>query len=293
MIRKPIVSGQFYPAAKHAAEHAINECLAVKIDTRGLNLPKTILAGIVPHAGWICSGAVAGDVFQAIQSTTKVDTFVLFGAVHRYGLGEAAIFDEGEWETPLGRIAIDSQLARELLAETKLIRSDPNAHLSEHSLEVQVPFIQYLFPKAKILPIMVPPGRFAPDIGEETARAIEKSGKQAVCIGSSDLTHYGPNYNFTPHGIGAEGIRWAMEKNDAGLLSLIEKMDATGVLEYASKTQSACGAGAISATISAAKTQKSEMVKILRHTNSFEVLSKKYGDMGADSVGYASVIFGK
>ncbi len=289
-IRKPIVAGQFYPGSKSAAAAGADECLLANIDVK--ELPEKILGGVVPHAGWVCSGHVAGKVFRAIQMRQDVDTFVLFGAVHRFGGMKAAVFSAGEWETPLGKIEVDDQLAAKILTDSNLCRGEPGAHDYEHSIEVQVPFIQRLFPKAKIVPIMVPPTECAPQVGMAVAKGIKASGAKAVCLGSSDLTHYGPSYQFSPHGHGQPGIRWAKEVNDRGLLDLVEKMDARDVLEYAQAHQAACGAGAIAASIECAKEMGATMAKILEHTNSYEVLSKRFGERGDDAVGYAGIIFG-
>jgi AmmeMemoRadiSam system protein B len=289
-IRKPIVAGQFYPSSKSATVAGADECLLANISIK--ELPEKILGGVVPHAGWVCSGHVAGKVFRAVQMRQEVETFVLFGAVHRYGGVKAAVFSAGGWETPLGQIEIDDRLAAKILVDSNLCRGEPGAHDYEHSIEVQVPFIQRLFPKARILPIMVPPSICATEVGMAVARAIREAGTKVVCLGSSDLTHYGPSYQFSPHGSGQEGICWAKDVNDRGLLDLVEKMDAEGVLEYARDHQAACGAGAIAACIGCAKQLGANMAKTLEHTNSYEVLSKRFGERGDDAVGYAGIIFG-
>lgn len=290
IIRKPIVAGQFYPASKMAATAGVDECLVTHINAN--ELPAKIIGGVVPHAGWVCSGQVAGRVFQAVKARQEVDTFVLFGAVHRIGSSKAAAYTAGGWETPLGTVAIDEQLASKIVMDSNLFRAEPGAHDQEHSIEVQVPFIQRVFPKAKILPIMVPPTLCAPEVGVAVAAKIRELGINAVCLGSSDLTHYGPSYRFSPEGFGQGGIRWAYEVNDRGLLDCVEKMDPRAVLEYASAHQAACGAGAIAAAIGCAKELGATVVKILDHTNSYEVLKKRFGESGEDAVGYAGIIFG-
>ena len=153
--RKPIVAGQFYPGQQDECVDEIKQCL--KEAPLNMPLPDTIVAGIVPHAGWTFSGPTAAIVFAAIKKKhPKVDTFVIFGAAHGYIGQPPAVYDKGAWLTPLGEIAIDEELAGAVI-ESKTAISDRNAHDSEHSMEVQVPFIQYLFPDAKILPILTPP----------------------------------------------------------------------------------------------------------------------------------------
>jgi len=289
-IRKPIVAGQFYPAGRSSATQLLDDLLSLELNEA--ILPKQIVAGIVPHAGWVCSGAVAGKVFSAVKKRRTVDTFVLFGAVHHYGVNKPAVFASGQWETPLGRIDIDQNLAEAILTSTNKIIEDPQSHSLEHSLEVQVPFIQRLFPQAKILPIMVPPESPAGEVGEIVGKVIHESKANAVCIGSSDLTHYGPNYGFSPKGYGENGIRWASDVNDKGLIERITSMDAAGSLEYAIDNQAACGSGAIAATITAAMALGADTVTLLEHTNSYEVLRAKYGEMDSNAVGYAAIVFG-
>jgi AmmeMemoRadiSam system protein B len=290
-IRKPIVAGQFYPGTKSASQQLLKELLSEgQIDEK--ILPAKIVAGIVPHAGWVCSGAVAGKVFRAISSRGPVETVVLFGAVHRYGLSRSAIFNEGQWETPLGKVDIDQELAERILAETDLVIANPQAHEMEHSLEVQIPFIQHIFPQARILPIMTPPNDYSARAGTAIGKILRNRATSAVCIGSSDLTHYGPSYAMTSHGVGLDGVRWAKETNDAGLIRKILSMDTDGALDYAEEKMAACGAGAIAATINAAKELSASKVVVLEHTNSYEVLHNRYGDMDFDAVGYAGIVFG-
>ncbi len=290
-IRKPIVVGQFYPAEKASLQQALDELLSIEpLDET--SLPAKIIAGIVPHAGWVCSGAVAGKVFRAIQSRGPVETFVLFGAVHRYGLNRSAIFSSGQWETPLGSIEIDQTLAEQILAETDLVTDNPQAHMGEHSLEVQIPFIQRLFPHARIVPIMIPSNNLAIETGQAIGRILKTSPTPVVCIGSTDLTHYGPAYAMTSHGRGLQGIRWSKEVNDQGLIEKIIGMDARGAMKYAQENQAACGPGALAATIALAEELSARRVEVLEHTNSYEVLHRCYGEIGDDAVGYGAIIFG-
>jgi AmmeMemoRadiSam system protein B len=289
--RNPIVAGQFYPASKNSAIHAVDDCISAEIDET--SLPKTILAGIVPHAGWICSGAVAAKVFKAIHLRhPETQTFVLFGAAHRSGFRKPVMFPSGSWQSPLGEISVDETLGQSILsASSSTILNDPDAHDAEHSLEVQIPFIQRLFPNAKILPIIIPPTRISIETGIIVSHAVKNASYKIVCIGSTDLTHYGPSYHFTPHGFGSDGLLWAKNENDKGLIDLIIKMEAEKSLGYAEKTQSACGAGAIAATIAFAGNIGATESVLLEHTTSSEVLRNRYGDMD-DSVGYAGIIFG-
>ena len=289
LTRNPIVAGQFYPAAARLCTDEIEEYL--KQITLPDNLPETIVAGIVPHAGWAFSGQLALQVFAAIKQQNKtVDTFCIFGAAHSYFGTKPAVFDKGSWQTPLGKIDIDEQLARQLITETAAV-GDTGAHAHEHSIEVQVPFVQHLFPDAKILPVIVPPGEHAVALGEKFGDIIVSAERKIVCIGSTDLTHYGPRYGFTPMGIGPEAISWAANVNDRQFIDLALKLDGAALLANAVENLNACGPGAAAATVCAAKKLGKAQGLLLAHTNSNEIMKEKMHSSSTDSVGYAAIIF--
>jgi len=288
--RKSIVAGQFYPGQHDSCVDEINECL----DARTLSepLPETIVAGIVPHAGWTFSGSLAALVFLAIkQQHEKVHTFVIFGAAHGYFGQSPAVYDRGSWITPLGEVAIDEELADAVLSAGPVV-SEAGAHRAEHSIEVQVPFMQYLFPGAKILPILVPPREQAVALGNSIGQIINKDEhKKIVCIGSTDLTHYGPRYGFTPMGVSADALKWADSVNDKKFIDLALKLEPEDLLADAAENCNACGPGAAAAAIAAAKQLGKTEGLLLAHTNSNEVMLRKMGTTSADSVGYAAIVF--
>ena len=288
--RKPIVAGQFYPGRHDQCVEEINQCLGEV--TLNKPLPDTIVAGIVPHAGWAFSGATAATVFSAIkQIHPTVHTFVIFGAAHGYLGQPPAVYDKGVWSTPLGEIAIDEGLANAIL-ESKTAISDREAHDSEHSMEVQVPFIQYLFPDAQIVPILTPPSEQAIRLGEIVASIIvSDEERKIVCLGSTDLTHYGPRYGFVPMGAGKEGLKWATEVNDKQFIDFALKLQPDKMLESAAENYNACGAGAAAATVAVAKTLGKTKGVLLAHTNSNEIMLRKMGATSRESVGYAAIVF--
>lgn len=288
--RKPIVAGQFYPGRHDSCVDEINEYLDRIVLKQ--SLPETIVAGIVPHAGWTFSGLLAAKVFSAIsQQHEKVHTFVIFGAAHGYFGRTPAVYDTGIWITPLGEAAIDEDLAVAVL-KTGTAVSDTAAHRSEHSIEVQVPFIQHLFDGAKILPIIVPPAQEAVALGRAVGKIINaEKDKKIVCIGSTDLTHYGPRYGFTPMGIGADALDWASSVNDKMFIDLAVKLEAEDLLAGAAEHCNSCGPGAAAAAIAAAKELGKTKGLLLGYTNSNEVMFKEMGTTSADSVGYAAIVF--
>ena len=288
--RKPIVAGQFYPGQHDSCVDEINECLEARALSE--SLPETIVAGIVPHAGWTFSGSPAAMVFSAIkQQHEKVHTFVVFGATHGYFGQAPAVYEGGSWITPLGEVAVDEELADAVLSTGRAV-GESSAHISEHSIEVQVPFIQYLFAGAKILPILVPPGQQAVALGTSVGEIISRDEhRKIVCLGSTDLTHYGPRYGFTPMGTGAEALKWADSVNDQEFIDLALKLEPEDLLASAAENCNACGAGAAAAAIAAAKKLGKAEGLLLAHTNSNEVMLQKMGTTSADSVGYAAIVF--
>ena len=288
--RKPIVAGQFYPAQHNSCVDEINEYL--KQSAPDNQLPETIVAGIVPHAGWTFSGALAAQVFAAIREQhEKVHTFIIFGAGHSYFGQAPAVYNKGVWTTPLGDALIDEELADAVLERASAV-NDPQAHSSEHSIEVQVPFIQYLFAGAKILPIITPPGDQAILLGEVIGDIIaSKENRKIVCIGSTDLTHYGPHYGFTPMGNNPEALDWAEKVNDRQFIDLALNIKPRELLTNAIEKQNACGPGAAAATLAAAKKLGKTKGTLLAHTNSNKIMQAKMGTKSSDSVGYAAIVF--
>ncbi len=287
--RKPIVAGQFYPGQRNSCIAEIDECLLQAEFTEPL--PETIVAGIVPHAGWTFSGALAVMVFSAIKKRhNKVDTFIIFGAAHGYYGSSPAVYDKGSWLMPLGEAPIDEELADTVLKSDAAI-SDTSAHQDEHSIEVQVPFIQHLFADAKILPILTPPNEQAISLGEAVGDIIKQQQKKIVCIGSTDLTHYGPRYGFTPMGTGADALQWASDVNDKEFIDFAVKLQPQKILTSAAENLNACGPGAAAAVVAAAKELGKTKGLLLAHTNSNEVMLEKMGTSSAEAVGYAAIVF--
>ncbi|MBI5417589.1 AmmeMemoRadiSam system protein B [Candidatus Poribacteria bacterium] len=285
MKRKSIVSGSFYPSSK-------NDCLKlIETFNEKFNKPSRsdIIAGIVPHAGWIFSGQIAFDVIASFKASNPT-TFIMLGAVHVPDVNMPAIYIEGSWETPLGEIEVDAVLAGEILSNAKKIIEDNfSAHTREHSIEVQVPFIQHLFPQSKIVPIMIPPNEQAVKIGYILHKIIAKeNNKKIIVIGTSDLTHYGWNYGFAPFGIGKTGHDWVTKDNDKRIIDLILKLEPEKIVKEASGNFNACGSGAIAATTAFAKVYGKKNGELLKYTTSSDIMPE-YGD--SSFVGYSGIIF--
>ncbi len=250
-------------------------------------MPAKPVAGIVPHAGWIFSGEIAAKVFKCISTMSKPDTFILLGAVHTLRPRGNSLYARGSWETPLGEVIIDDEIADsllDLLGEDML--EDPAAHAGEHSIEVQVPFIKYLCPNAKIVPIAIPPGD-AHLTGRRIGEAVPHMGKKIAVVGTSDLTHYGAVYGFTPYGYGV-GAKSRMRENDFRIIELATNMKSLEIRKEAEKNRNACGPGALAATVSAAEAMGAEKGYLIRYATSYDVMPEGEFEM---AVGYAGIVF--
>ncbi len=285
-LRHPMRAGSFYEASPSSCRHHA----AKLIDSAALpeDLPSAICGGVVPHAGWSYSGPLAALALKALV-TEDVGTVVLLGADHCGTVRKGEVFDSGVWRTPLGDVEVDAELAAALLGSAKCLRANPEAHAYEHSLEVQVPIIQVLSPRVKILPIGVPPTELAVEIGRAIGAAVA-SRQDVRIVGSSDLTHHAGHFP-APGGRGLKGVEWT-ERNDRRMLDLIEAMKAADVVTEAQANGNACGAGAIAAAVEAAKVMGASRGICLGYTNSYRIIREMYPDESDDTtVGYAAVVF--
>ncbi len=287
--RKMVYSDRFYPCG--------SECTAELKDmfskVEAKSIEGKVVAGIVPHAGWVFSGQLAADVFEAVaQSYPNVETFVIFGASHSYMSLNPVVCEHSEWETPLGLIEVNTALAQTLMHKVDGLEADNYPHNCEHSIEVNVPFIKFRFPQASIVPILMPPVPSIIAVSRRIAQVLAaQKNEKIVCIASSDLTHYGTDYGFTPAGLGAKGCNWAKEVNDKSIINAILAMDCEQTLNRGLEDASACGPAAIAAVICAAKEFAATKATLLSHKHSSEIMKDKFNRPAGSSVGYAGIIF--
>ncbi len=285
LVRRAAVAGRFYPADAE-------ECRRL-LDALRRPAEATPAVGVVmPHAGWIYSGPTAMLGAQAVAAA-RPQTVVVFGAVHVPDPNRASLFGSGIWRTPLGELRIDEELARRVEKRSPDVTHDPAAHAYEHSIEVELPLLQYLLGDGfLLLPVMVRPGPWAEAVGRVVAREAGDLGRDVVFVASTDLTHYGPAFGFEPAGRGEPGIRWAKEVNDRRFIERIKKLDAAGVVPEAVEHLNACGSGAVAATIAAVREFGAQRYHELEHTTSADVEQKR-GASPINSVGYEAGVFVK
>jgi len=263
--RKAAVAGQFYHDSSARLSHQVQQYVTH-------NLPREHAIGILsPHAGLIYSGAVAGEVYSRISFP---ETFLLIGPNHT-GLGaKVALMSGGEWEIPTGLFSIDERLSQKILLNTPLVSGDSQAHLFEHSLEVQLPFIAAFSKSSKIVPLTVMSATLneCMSMGEGIAKAIRSSDYPVVIVASSDMSHYVTDS--------------VARKKDKMAIDRMLSLDPEGLFETVRKEQiSMCGYLPATIMLFAAKLLGARGAKLIKYATSGDVS----GDYDA-VVGYAGII---
>jgi AmmeMemoRadiSam system protein B len=276
-VRKAAVSGQFYSSDASTLKSDIREAFLSPQGPGHLPPGKfdgEVIATVNPHAGYEYSGGFAANSFYALSSRGTPDLVVVLGPNH-YGLGTGVATPESDaWETPLGEVQVDTQAARRLLLESHLVDTDDASHWREHSIEVQVPFLQFTFGSSfKLLPISMAMQDIstAIDVGDHLGRLLRD--KDFILIASSDFTHYEPAADAKRKD--EEAIARIVDFDVPGLYRVIEKRGLT-----------MCGYGPVAAVMTAAKQLGADKAKLLRYGSSGDVT----GDPSA-VVGYASIAF--
>ena len=236
------------------------------------------IAGVVPHAGWEFSGCLALEVMSCLSRS--MDTIVIIGG--HLGPSDGILCAmEDSYQTPLGSLEADGAL-RDVLSKSFPLREDRYA---DNSVEIQLPFAKYLFPKARALWLRAAPSEQAVKLGMALASAGREGGRRIAVVGSTDLTHYGPNYGFAPVGGGEKARRWVAEVNDRRFVCALLTMDATGVLDLSGREKSACSAGGALAAATFARGMGVTHGKLLRYMTSYEI------HQAESFVGYAGILY--
>jgi len=241
------------------------------------------LAAVSPHAGWAFSGRLAA---LAVNSLKAADTIVISGG-HLHASSPMLFAPEKGFETPSGVIEADREFLEAILNELKEIgvpAPQPDRG-SDNSVEVLLPMIAILHPKARVLWFRSPPRGDSKTLGEVIGRVADTMGKSVACIGSTDLTHYGPAYGFTPAGMGDKAEKWVRNTNDKGFIAELLEMNCEKAISNALKKNSACSPGAAATAMGFALEAGASESRLLGYSTSLDVHK-------ADSfVGYAAVAF--
>lgn len=240
------------------------------------------LGGLVPHAGWYFSGKLAARVFNLLKSKSKAELIVLYGG-HLNPDELPRIVMDKTWETPLGEVILHTEFAQTLLKRIELKTENPNS--GDNTIEIHLPMIKYFFPDTKLLAVRSPASLVAKSLGEEVAKLAKEKGISVLSIGSTDLTHYGPNYGFTQRGTGRSAVEWVKKENDHGFIDCALKIDIEGLLKHAGKNDSACSAGAAASAMATCRYLGVEQGVLVDYYTSYEI-------MPDDSfVGYGGIVY--
>jgi len=276
MIREPAVAGQFYPSNPETLKEMIQDFLE-KADVK----PQKDIIGIVcPHAGYPYSGPTAAYSYKAI-SGGDYNTIILIGPSHHAFFDGISIYDKGGWKTPLGIVSVDESMAQEIESFNPNIKYFPEGHYMEHSLEVQIPFLQVIFPDFKIVPIVM--GNQTLEMVNILTDALSKTLKEKkkyLIVASSDLYH---GYSYSQ-----------AYSSDKKVLKYIEDYDGDGLMNFIQKFEiehreegiaAACGYGPIAVMLKTTKILGGKVPKLLHHTTSQDVVG---GSPGGYVVGYSA-----
>lgn len=287
MVREPAVAGSFYPAEKARLLEAIEAAYLHRLgpgrlpSKEGIASARGLKACVCPHAGYVYSGPIAAHSYLDVSHLGKPDLVVIVGPNH-YGVGSGvATYGEGEWETPLGSVPVDLAATKRIVELTGFVDVDKEAHRKEHSIEVQLPFLQRLYGGAfGFLPISLAfqDKATARDLGKALAELLKEAAEEngsAVLIASSDLTHYEP-------------ASQAKEK-DTALLKHVQSMDVDAFYTTLERRNiTSCGYGAIATVMGACRLLGYGKGRVNAYATSGDVT----GDNAA-VVGYPSVSFVK
>ena len=268
-IRKTAIAGSWYPSAPEVLRKEIR----AYFDSVSLEPVKGKIIGLVaPHAGYMYSGNVAAYAYRTARGQTY-DTVIVIGPAHRASFRGVSVFDKGGYETPLGVVPVDVELARSITSTSAVVSSIPSVHNFEHSIEIQLPFLQVALGEFRFVPLLM--GDQDEQTCEKLAQAIIKSVGESniLVVGSSDLSHFHP-------------YETAVRLDKIALRS-VERMDAAGLLgDLKRHACEACGGGPMAVTMMVSKQLGADSSRLLRYANSGDVTGDR-----SSVVGYAAVVF--
>ena len=281
MLRKPAVAGAFYPDNPKILEKTIEDCF---LDDAGVGFIPELnsfegndypINIMVPHAGYQYSGAIASHSYCQIVQNGFPEVFIILSPNHTGFGSEISVFNNGSWRTPLGDVEVDCEFADSIIENSDIARADFTAHINEHSIEVQLPFLQYFSSDFKIVPITIGSQNFltSSDLANAIFEAGNKLGKSYSVIASTDLSHF--NNQEKANKVDGFVLEDIGEMNEFKLFEEVVQYNIT-----------MCGYGPVITTISLSKRCEKKSCEILAYGTSGDVT----GDF-TSVVGYASGIF--
>lgn len=282
--RMPHFAGSWYPDTR-------SECLRTfeeyEEQSQARSGDGALVGGIVPHAGWVFSGRLAYQVVrEAARARGEVDTVLLFGG-HLGPSSPITIMTHGDFWTPLGPIPTDTELADAVAGELEPQLEDPQLPQRDNTVELQAPIIKHLLPRARMVVIKAPPNPHTLRLSQVVVQEAQKLGRRLLVLGSTDLTHYGPNYGWSPRGRGVEAQQWVRAENDSRFIELALALEPEAMMHEALVSQNACCSGAAAAAVECGRQLGAAAGELLVHS-----LSSDSPHGGGDSfVGYAAIVF--
>ena len=269
--KKSVIAGSWYPGNPTILRRDIEDYLN---SVPELELEGEVVGLIAPHAGYVYSGQVAASAYNLVRGK-KYDAVIVVGPSHRVAFHGVSIFSTCGYETPLGIVPVAEELANKIKILSKTVVDIPEAHLQEHSVEIQLPFLQVALGNFSFIPLVM--GDQGANTCQELARAIYEAarGEKILIVGSSDLSHF---YNY-----------YMAKKMDAAVLRHLEDGDAVGLLESLENgTAEACGGGPMVVAMLVARMMNANKAHLLKYANSGDVTGDK-----SSVVGYAAAVYCK
>lgn len=265
--RRAHLAGRWYPSEERACRAALQSHAAVESTGQG-----EFRAIVAPHAGWRFSGDAAGMAFSALaRARPGADLVVVFGN-HLGPRAPHTVFRGDAWETPVGDLAVDREVLAALELDGLAWREEPvEPGHPDNGSELQMPFARHYFPRARLLMFGAAADASAVALGERVADAAQALGRDAVFVGSTDLTHYGPGFGFEPAGPSAK--EWVLTHNDRRFIDRVLAGDALHLIGEALAHRNACCPGAVAAAMAAARVYRGAPLdpKLLSHYSSASV----------------------
>ena len=275
--RKPLLAGTWYPDTFDECSKQIGEWKKYP------KSKKKTYGGIVPHAGWYFSGETASMVIERL-AVSAPELVIIFGT-HLNRNFPIRVMVKGGYETPLGNLPVFEELGSVMAEQYEFVKETPFSFEPDNTIEVQLPVIRYFMGEVPVFCAGLPPHEKSLGFASCCIKEALKLTKNLVVIGSTDLTHYGPGYAFTPAGYGKEAFDWVKNKNDKSMVDLFIKMNAEEIIKEGPALGNACCSGAAAGAVSGAGIMGAEKGVLLSYSNSYEK------SPGESFVGYAGVVF--